>query len=172
MKKPIVACLVFIVLLMLTATASAQIYKYIDENGQKRWTDDLSQVPREQRETAEKFQDAGDISQEATTNQANSETIETPETDQTDGNVELTRESLTKEKSELENQYQLLMEERKQIEQMKSKKGDATQRAEVNEKISAYNEKIKEYETQLTAYKSKVDAYNNKLITPKETPTQ
>jgi hypothetical protein len=171
MKKSLVTCLV-IIGLILAAPLSAQIYKYIDENGQKRWTDDLSQVPVEQRQSAEHFEDASDIPSEASATQGESGTVVTPETDLTDGNAELTRESLMKEKSELENQYKLLMEERKQIEQMKAEQGDTIHRAELNQRISAYNAKSDKYDIQLNAYKKKIDTYNNKIMPPNETQTQ
>ena len=44
--------------IMLVFPAYAEIYRYIDANGQTRWTDDLSQIPKEQRATAQRFEEA------------------------------------------------------------------------------------------------------------------
>jgi hypothetical protein len=171
MKKPIVAGLV-IIILMLAASLHAQIYKYIDEEGRKRWTDDLSQVPKAQRASAEQFEGVRDVPQEPSTKQEQSQTAITQNTDQGGDKNELTRESLMKEKSDLDNQYQSLLEERKQLEKMKSEKDDTTNRAELNKRISAYNAKTEQYETQLSAYKEKIAAYKEKISTTGATPKQ
>ncbi|WP_419662820.1 uncharacterized protein Dvar_32970 [Desulfosarcina variabilis str. Montpellier] len=172
MKKIVIVCLAIILLPMLTSSLSARIYKYIDENGQKRWTDDLSQVPVEQRESAEHFESVGDASQDASSRQEKSKTDAEPEADQPSHTVELTRESLLNEKSELEKQYQQIVEERKQIEDIKAQKGDATDRKELRERISAYNAKTEQYEMRLEAYKEKVDAYKKKIMPANEVPAQ
>jgi hypothetical protein len=169
MKKSVVAGLV-IIGLMLAASLHAQIYKYIDEEGRKRWTDDLSQVPIAQRTSVEQFEGVRDVPQEPRIIQEQSKTAATPVTDQADDENELTRESLMEEKSDLDNQYQLLLEERKQLEKMKSEKGDATDRMELNKRISEYNAKTERYETQLNAYKEKIDAYKEKVMTTRATP--
>lgn len=167
MKKITIVCMAIMILPMLTTSLSAQIYKYIDKNGQQRWTDDLSQVPIEQRKSAEHFENMGD-----TTNQKQSETVDSPKTDQPENSVELAPESLLKEKSELEKQYQQLVEEKKQLEQLKSEKDNAAHRKEVNEKILQYNTKAEQYQTRLNAYKAKVDAYNKKIMPTNETSAQ
>ena len=164
MQKPVHIFLVIFFVLIFSSSLSARIFKYIDENGQKRWTDDLSQVPIEQRESAEHFEDVGDHSQEGSTNPEESHVVTTPSTDQSEDNADLTREALLNEKSALEEQYQLLVEQRKQIEQMKAEKGDASHRMEINEKIAAYNANHQQYEAQLNAYKAKIEAYKKKII--------
>ena len=171
MKKIFIVCMVIIILPMLTASPSAKIYKYIDKNGQKRWTDDLSQIPVEQRESAEQIESIGNDSQKASTNPDNHETDAIPETDPSDDTTDLTLESLLKEKSALEKQYQRIVEERKQIEAIKAQKGDATQREELRKKISVYNAKTKQYEIRLEAYNAKADAYNKKINPTNKPPT-
>ena len=53
MKKTFSA-FILITALLFAEMVCAEIYKYTDENGQKRWTDDLSQVPKEQRAAAQR----------------------------------------------------------------------------------------------------------------------
>ncbi len=172
MKKPIIICLAIIALLGPAGSLCAQIYKYIDEKGQPRWTDDLSQVPAHMRETAKQFTDLGDESQGASisTDQRQVDTKAVPVTDPSNDNAGLTRELLMKEKSNLENQYQQLVEERKTLETVKAVEEDAVQQAELNQRIISYNEKTKQYETRLNAYMKKVDAYNKKVMTTGENP--
>lgn len=172
MKIPIGSCLVILFSLMLNPSLSAQIYKYVDDSGQKRWTDDLSQVPIGQRESAQRIEDAGDMFPDASNDQMQGEPAASLAADHPDDRVELTRESLMKEKSDLENQYQLLIEERNQLEQMKSQKGDAAHLTELKKRITDYNTKTKQYETRISAYKERIDAYKKKIMTAHETPTQ
>ena len=174
MKKPLMVCLAIIVSLMLTTSSPAQIYKYTDENGQKRWTDDLSQVPIEQRESAEHFEDMGNESQEPTTTatQEQDNPAVAPAADQPEADSEPDRQSLMKEKVDLEDQYRLLAQERKALEQMKLEQNDASNRTELNQRISAFNAKTKQYETQLNAYKKKVETYKKKIMPSDEPPTQ
>jgi hypothetical protein len=170
MKKVVIICMAIIILPVLPASLSAQIYKYIDKNGQKRWTDDLSQVPIEQRKSVEHIEGVVNAA-----TQKESETIESaamPKTVQLDGNLESIRESLLKEKSELEKQYQQLVDERKKLEQIKSEIGNDAHHAEIEQRISAYNAKAEQYETRLNIYKARVDAFNEKIKPTDKTPTQ
>jgi len=171
MKKPMIAALVIIMLMMATSL-SAQIYKYIDKDGQKRWTDDLSQVPKEQRASVEQFEGVRDIPQETSAKQAENESSEKSGPHPSIDYRELTRESLIKEKADLDKQYQTLLEEKRQLEEWKSDKGDPAHRTELNRRISAFNAKTKQYETQLNAYKERIDAYKEKIMTTPQASDQ
>ncbi|MBC2711046.1 MAG: DUF4124 domain-containing protein [Desulfosarcina sp.] len=170
MKKPTLAFFL-IVTLVLAAPVCAEIYKYIDENGQKRWTDDLSQVPKEQRTSVQRFESAEEMPADAVadqTEQAPPESpleteTEVPDTDEPSETAGLSREALEKEKADLDTQYQQLLEERKQLEQIKPEAVSASTRAELNARISAYNSKTEQYETQLNAFNEKISAYNQKI---------
>ncbi|BBO67549.1 hypothetical protein DSCA_14790 [Desulfosarcina alkanivorans] len=160
----------------LVLPACAEIYKYVDENGQKRWTDDLSQVPKEQRPSAQRFESVEETPPEPDTAPAE-ETR--PEASLAIGAVTadtpapadaLSREALEKEKADLDARYQQLMEERKELEQIKTEADSFEARALLNEKISAYNDKTKQYETQLNRFNEKIKAYNQEIIS--KTPPQ
>ena len=49
---------IFIIIVLLSAPASAQFYKYIDEDGNIRFTDDINQVPENQRATVKSYEEA------------------------------------------------------------------------------------------------------------------
>ena len=49
---------IFIIIVLLSAPASAQFYKYIDEDGNIRFTDDINQVPKQQRTTVKSYEEA------------------------------------------------------------------------------------------------------------------
>jgi len=176
MKKP---TLVFFLIttLLFTTPVSAEIFKYLDENGQKRWTDDLSQVPKEQRPSAQRMETVGETTAETIVEKAGtpqpgsrSETkAAVPDTDESGETVELSRETLEKEKAALDTQYQQLLEERKQLELIKPEALSFSDRAKLNNRISAYNSKTEQYDAQLNAFNNKIKAYNQKIMS-KQSP--
>lgn len=176
MKKPILAFFMIIALL-LTAPLYAEIYKYIDENGQKRWTDDLSQVPKEQRDAAQQIETEAEQPENATTGKAEKTQPESPpetnaavpDTDTASDTAELSRKALEKEKADLDLLYQQLMEERKQIEKFTPELLNFKAQAEHNDRITAFNEKTKQYDARLKAFNEKINAYNQKIMS-KQSP--
>lgn len=171
MKKRILA-FIMIITIAVAAPVGAEIYKYIDENGQKRWTDDLSQVPKEQRSSAERFETAEETPADAVATEAESP-LETEaavsDADEPSQTAGVSRETLEQEKADLDSQYQQLLEERKQLEQIKAETLSAGARAELDEKVSAYNSKTERYEVQLNAFNEKINAYNQKIMS-KQSP--
>ena len=172
MKLTVLTGLAVGILLMLTAPVCAQIYKYTDQNGQPRWTDDLSQVPADQRESAERMEGTLTPSQDAMGRQTDDEAAADLDAAPPASTAELTREWLMAERANLEDQYHRLLEERKQLEQMMSEKGDASRRAALEQRVSAYNARSKQYETRLNTYKQRIDAYKKKIMSTDEAPAQ
>ncbi|MGA6926221.1 MAG: DUF4124 domain-containing protein [Desulfosarcina sp.] len=173
MKKNVLV-MGLILAVMLASPVCAEIYKYVDENGQKRWTDDLSQVPKEQRPTAQRMESEPetpvDGDAEATPADRASTSSEGDTSDLKPGesveNVQLSRETLESEKADLDTQYDQLVEERKQLEQMKSADLSAGAQAELNRKITAYNEKTEQYETRLNQFNERINTYNQQIMSP------
>lgn len=177
MKKPSLAFFLLITVL-LALPACAEIYKYVDENGQKRWTDDLSQVPKAQRPSAQRIESQEETSPKGTATPAQTDRPEsTPATEPTSTppsleTAEPDRESLEKEKAALDTRYQQLMEERKQLEQMKAEPSSSDSRAELNKRISVYNSKTEQYELQLSNFNEKIKAYNKNILSKKPQPAE
>ena len=170
MNKSIFTAFVILVLLS-TAPVSAEIYKYTDENGQKRWTDDLSQVPKDQRASAQRMESIESGDSDATSEPAADASSPTapeaaPDDAQAAGNDSgaVNRDALEKEKAELDAQYQQLIEERKALEQMQADTTDAANRTELNKKISSYNSKTEAYEKRLDAFNEKINTYNQSIM--------
>ncbi len=176
MKKTKLATFLIFALLM-AAPLDAEIYKYIDENGQKRWTDDLSQVPEQQRAAAQRIETDAEKPDDAITGKvekAQSESATGTKTGITDTgtageNAELSREALEAEKAELDLRYQQLLEEREQIEKLTPEARDAKTRAELNKRINAFNNQTKQYEEQLDIFNQKVNTFNQAIM-QKRTP--
>ena len=179
MKKPSLA-LFLLITVVLALPACAEIYKYVDENGQKRWTDDLSQVPKAQWPSARRVESEEETSTQAVAAQTETETtrLESPlETEAADSppsiqTTQPTRESLEKEKAALDARYQQLMDERKQLERIKAEATGFDTRAELNDRISAYNIETEQYELQLSRFNEKIKAYNQNILSKRQQPTE
>jgi Domain of unknown function (DUF4124) len=167
-----------IITLMLALPVSAEIYKYVDENGQKRWTDDLSQVPKEQRPSAQHFESVEETPVETAAAPTDEIPPESPAETEEMGTATpmetetLSRDALEKEKADLDAQYQQLIEERKQLEQIKATANTTETRAALNERISAYNDKTEQYETKLDNFNEKINNYNQNIISKKPSQTE
>ena len=179
MKKPMFA-FILITALLLAASVGAEIYKYTDENGQKRWTDDLSQVPKEQRAAAQRIEAEEEKPADARAGKAQTSKPAPPREakaavpDSGDANetAELSREALEKEKADLDLLYQQLLEEREQIEKLTPEAINFKARAELNYRITAFNQKTEQYEAKSNAFKEKINAYNLKIMSKRPSKTE
>ena len=156
---------------MFTAQLNADIYKYIDENGQKRWTDDLSQVPPEQRSTVKRLETEDDVPvppNQVTGDDQQADTSDgidtkTPGTDAGDENANLDREALKREKSDLNALYKELIAEKEQLEKAKAKATNVEAQKELAQKFNAFNEKAKAYDKRLEIFNQKASQYNQRI---------
>jgi len=170
MKK---TTLVFLLVIfpMFTAPLNADIYKYIDENGQKRWTDDLSQVPPEQRNAVERLETENDaavlpnqVADDGTQPETSSPAdAKLPDTDAENEKANLDRIALNREQSDLNALYKELVAEKAQLEKAKSEAASAEAREELKQKINAYNEKAKAYDQRLDSFNQKASQYNQQI---------
>jgi len=159
-----------LLLSLIPAGASCtDIYQYTDQNGQVRWTDDLSQVPDAQRSAAEQTKKtAADTASDKTTplgDDASPESGASAADAAAPANpTDIDRAALEAEKADLDTQYQQLIEERKVLEQLKAESSDTTDRTALNARIEQYNRKTEAYEQQLNRFNEKVNAYNQQIV--------
>lgn len=165
MKKTILAIFSILLALLFAAYSNAEIYKYIDENGQKRWTDDLSQVPVEQRDSAERMETEATVETPSDRTPDDADPPEPAEKmeEATSDTDESNRETLENEKAALDTMYQELLQERQQIEKAKAEAKGAKAKEPLRKRITAYNEKAEKYEKRLKAFNDNVTKYNQRI---------
>jgi len=132
--------IILLVLLMLPMFASAEIYKYRDQNGVLRFTDNLTEVPIAQRKNIEHYKE---VKTAPATNEA---PVQDPKA---------IEKELTDEKGLLDNEYSQLEEMRNRLE--------AGTEPGTPEEIAAYKQNVKEYNAQLKIYEVKLKAFREKL---------
>ena len=163
--------LIFLIIILFSAAASAQFYKYVDENGNIHFTDDINEVPVEQRDNIRSYVESesdADIPEEnrpheqpqEDTQQANSTGL--PDDTETES-LENTRNRLEALKQDLDNEYQMLVKEKEKLAKDKEKAVTREQIIEYNKKVDSLNERVKMYDQKGKEYKTQVDAYNAKL---------
>lgn len=124
--------------------AFAEFYKYKDENGKIRFTDDLSQVPEDQRQKLGIYDEPADFGIEP----------------------EKPAESEEKNKPKPPTYKQLKEEEEalaKELDELKKEKEKlpAPDDKSYRTKVDRLNKKIQEYEEKRAAYNKKVKEYND-----------
>lgn len=153
-----------IFLVLFSVPAIAEFYKFVDEDGNVHYTDDLSRVPENQRSHVDAYKEyKSDTDIEPVEDQK--EDIKQPvpeEKKEVDNSLTETGQRLEIKKEKLDKEYQDLMKERAEIEIEKKNIKTAIETRKHNEKVLAFNEKIKNYEKKREAFNAEVEAYNAK----------
>ena len=164
--------------MLYSQVASAEIYKYHDEQGNVHFTDDYNQVPVDQRKNVKGYEEV--ISEE--TDEVNSETAdqETSETDEdlqeeetedtadkpaqnAKYNFEAKVKEFDQRKDELAVEYESLVEQNSALAQEKKKAKTAADIKRYNEKAADLNKRFKEHDGKRKQLFSEVEDYNTKV---------
>lgn len=163
----LVGLLLMVFCLVFPQFVYAEFYRYKDKNGVIRYTDDLSQVPQEQREKTETYEsevskpDSGKgVIVEGGEETSEDSGIETDEIDVPEGKDVAQLEKLNKKKAALDKEYSDLVKEKDEL--VKSKEGikKGYELKAYNEKIVDLNERISAFEKKRQEFAKEVDAFN------------
>jgi hypothetical protein len=163
--RPLLRLLPLTAILLLALSigpANAQFYKYKDADGTIRFTDDLSQVPPDQRESAPGYREA------------EPETARTPQTpDPADpelpgtGNpimeLEADRRELSERREALEARFDEIQEEQERLKNKPRITQNPALVRQHNQEMAALRERIMAYEADRARYEAEVRAYNARL---------
>jgi chromosome segregation ATPase len=150
-KQVIVVALV----LLVPTWSAAEIYKYRDQSGVMRWTNDLSEVPVDQRPQMQILKETQSAPPKTTA--ADAEGSEQAVAQARDADLVQRAQQLDAEKTVLDQEYQALMQESQALEQMR-------EQARSNpEEFEAYQQKVKALNTQIETYESKRQAFQEKV---------
>jgi vacuolar-type H+-ATPase subunit I/STV1 len=172
---------VLISLLLFSVNASADFYKYTDEDGNVRFTDDINQVPEEQRSKIRSYVESQseEIPEQETT-QENTEKSEQQanvpdlsENEAEEGSLEELRTRIDAIKQEVEQAYAALLKEKEQLSEDKKKVKTREQVESYNKRIESYNirgqdfiKKQKERDALIDNYNARIMKKNTKDKTP------
>ena len=162
--------ILFLILILFSASVSAEFYRYVDKDGNVLYTDDLSQVPEAQRSAIRVFDESKDVTSSTTGNVEKQREQLSPgqgETSKQKGadNFAETRKDLDREQEALEKERESLEKEREELFSKRFKPGDPTfkrKMKELNEKTEKLKEKLQVLKKKQAAYDAELEAFNAK----------
>jgi chromosome segregation ATPase len=180
---------IVLILAWMAAPASAELYKYVDEEGSVLFTDDLGKVPVEQRpgvyekaepDAEERFgvyentlpdedlTSEKEIEREADYIESPDEVLKEvaapPEKDILPGEAEEgpRAQDLEETRLGLLKEFRVLAEGQEEMNEEAKKPLGPTARKELNEKIREHNKRIEEYEKRSQAFLKDVEVFNSR----------
>jgi chromosome segregation ATPase len=155
--------------LLLTVPGSAEFYKYVDENGNIRFTDDITMIPREQREKLKVYEEVkspppdtaageGPAPEEAV--KKSPEEIAAEVTGVTEEELQTMKKRLDDKKAALAEEYNALKEERKALESRRREYRSRGRIKEYEDAVDRLNAKNAAYEAKRKEFEAEVKTYN------------
>jgi hypothetical protein len=169
--------LIVLILAAFPALGLAEFYRYVDKEGNACYTDDLSNVPAEQRTKVDEYEELyiQPAPEKKSEKKKKTEIIKQQEGTSKEPlskkDEEGTKEErLNKAGAKLQAQYQVLMKEREQLDKATKSPLTRDERREFAEKIREFNARIKEHEKARQAFDNEVEAYNASIEEEAEPP--
>ena len=159
---------ILIAAMVFAGPAFAQFYKYLDKQGVVRFTDDINQVPQDQRSAARSYSEsqAGGTSAAEAPAAAEEEKPAPPEppaaaaVDEGKDPIEDTRARLDALKKEVEAEYQLLVKEKDRLAKKKGAKMTREETNAYNKDVEAFNQRAESLEKKNTECRKLAESYN------------
>jgi len=151
--------LLLVALSLIPMPVFAEFYKYKDANGVLRFTDNLLEVPRDQRENIQTYK-------EVVTPEPEPDISDAQKEDAALKNQNNRAEQINSEREVLEQSFKALDAERKSILESPTSPQEQEAYEAHKQRIEAFNARIKAYEEQRKMFQAKVDAYNAEIENP------
>ena len=172
--------LVLIGFFLLSVSAFAEFYKYTDENGNVRFTDDINQVPAEQRSKIRSYEESQ--SEETSEPEKTAETAEQSEPQSNfpdlsednaeEGSLEELKNRIDQIKEELDQEYAALMKEKEQLAEERKNAKDNTQIESYNKKIEGYNKRGENFMKKQKERDALIQDFNARINQKKDSKEQ
>jgi hypothetical protein len=156
MKKTIV-CFIFLIFLLPLFPVWAQFYQWTDKNGVKHFTDNILEVPKDQRPQV--------TVHKGVTPKQPVQKPAAPATEE-DSDLEPDGESLLVQKAQLEQESAILEKKRRELIEQQ----DALPITKYNAQVNALNKAFLDFQQKLSVYEQKVKKYNQQQTGKPEGP--
>jgi hypothetical protein len=161
---------------MFSVSATAEFYKYVDEEGNVHFTDDINQVPAAQRakihsyiESVSEAPPEQEVTRENPADQAaaDQQTNFPDLSDDEQQSLADAKKQIEKLRSEIDQKYEALLKEKQQLAKEKKQAKTREQIIAFNKKVERMNKNVEAYEKNGKQYKAQVDAYNERITNQK-----
>jgi hypothetical protein len=166
---------IVLIFLLLAGPVTAQFYRYTDQNGNLRFTDDLNKVPAEQRATIRGYRELGKDpapsspetapepakppAAKAEPNKSQTNNVPSTGADGAVSNEEL-RRRIDKMIEQLEAEYLALTKGKDALARSRDSMKTREELAAYNKSVDAFNQRAENYESMSSQLKILVDEYN------------
>ena len=160
----LIYALLFLICVWLPASVSAEYYKYRDQNGVLRFTDNLADIPEDQRlqiESHTEIEYSTAVEQGLPSDPEDTHKSKKVETKE--GGQSSQVEKLNQTKAALDREHAKQIKEKQALEQYKETQKDQSEaeaRVNYQERVTSLNQKIAAYERRRQAFKRRADAFN------------
>lgn len=168
MKRACMLCGLCLAVLLFANPALGEFFKYRDSNGVLRFTDNLAEVPPDQRPKAKSYKEADDYltpaQKRARAAKAQQEN-ELAAKKSKEGSFEAQQEKrmdLNKMRSQLDTEYGELIREKKALEKEKTQADTPEKQTAYKKRVNALNKRIIEYEDRRNNYEEEIKSFNAK----------
>ncbi|NOY68080.1 MAG: DUF4124 domain-containing protein [Deltaproteobacteria bacterium] len=179
-----ILCLFFLLIFAAVIPASAKYYQYTGPDGAVHFTDNIAEVPEDQRPGVKSYReiepDQAVPQEAAATGEGDSASGEpasgsggtrpataAPSSNTWDGKLKIRAADLDREKAELDRKFGALEAERSSLGEPPLSDASMKDVQAYEDKVNTLNEKIKAYDRENKAFKEKVAAFNEKLENPR-----
>ena len=158
MPRAFVLLIVFWVL--FPAATHAEIYRYTDQNGVLRFTDNIANIPESQRKDVLSYTETDDTSKPEEQVQ---DAVKHPTEINKFQEERPLPERLIKIKAELDKENAELMKQLEAFSKEREILSTHTTSRDYKEKVKYFNERLSDYEKRRRLFQKKLDAYNSKI---------
>lgn len=141
--------ILFLSLMLIPGLCFAEFYKYRDASGVMRFTDNLADVPKDQRQNIREYQEA-----------VTPDAAEGPVKEVQPLDLNTRADQLNAERDMLAKEYAELEKERENLEKATLDPQNTADFEAYKSQVDSYNIRIKAYEAKRKLFQAKVDAFN------------
>lgn len=159
MYRILMATVMIIGLLLADNTAaSEQLYRYRDANGNWRYTDNLADVPADQRGNCKKYDSIASPAEQAT---GASKIKGDQHVASSKDEASRLRAELKERKTSLDQEYEALVEESDVLEKMSLNLQTEADKTKFENRKDKFNRRVKAFEEKRQVFANDLQAYNN-----------
>jgi hypothetical protein len=162
-KCGLIAFVLALCMLVSVPVVSADVYKYVDQDGTIIYTDDITQVPASQRETSLEIKEPEKTDSATVASDTDAATPKVQPALKGSAGMSKSQKELELQQEQLTREHEALKLEVTELENEKKAASTRKEISEYNLKTEALNIRIKAYQEKQAEFIEKVNAYNQSV---------